>query len=205
VRRRASRGISGPQRSVRPGVASSRPNGRAGNAAPHVGGHRGGVTRWTACLWRLRISHLRGRPYHPQTQGKVERFHGTLEREVPKGRYFASLEEFATALAQFRGCYNHVRPHEALGQRPPASRYVPGPRPRPDALLEAEYAQGATLRRVNQGGYVSLRGRRVHVAEGLEGQQVEVRDAGDCFSLRCADRMIRRMPWEELTGANQWV
>ena len=72
--------------------------------------------RWSSFdlrLMLLGIRPLHGRPYHPQTQGKVERFHGTLEREV---RFEGSSEE---ELSRFRDRYNWVRPHHALAMRTP--------------------------------------------------------------------------------------
>ena len=167
--------------------------------------HRGGVTRWTARLWRLGIRHPRGRPYHPQTQGKVERSHGTLQREALAGRLFASLQEMQQVMDEFRTCYNHVRPHEALGQQPPITRYVPSSRPRPSALPKVEYPAGAELRTVTQAGYISLHGCRLHVGEGLIGEKVEVRDEGAHFSLRYGAFQFRALPWDALRRDSEWL
>lgn len=166
--------------------------------------HRQGVTRWTARLWRLGIRHPRGRPYHPQTQGKVERSHGTLHLEALAGRLFSSLQEMQQAMDEFRTRYNHVRPHEALGQLPPITRYVPSARLRPKTLPPVQYQAGADLRTVTQAGYVSVRGCRLHVGEGLAGEHVEVRDEGDHFSLRYAAFQIRVLPWDRLRKG-EWL
>jgi transposase InsO family protein len=166
--------------------------------------HRGGVTTFTMRLWRLGIDHPRGRPYHPQTQGKVERFHGTLQREVLAGQRFADRVTMQTALDDFRDCYNHLRPHEALGQVPPATRYQPSPRPRPDRLPQAQHPAGATLRRVTQAGYVSLRGCRVYLGEGLAGEQVQLADQGDRFSLSYLAHRLRELRWDDLRR-DQWL
>jgi transposase InsO family protein len=160
--------------------------------------HRGGVTTFTMRLWRLGIRHVRGRPYHPQTQGKVERFHGTMQGELLAGRRFADLADLQTALGAWRDEYNYERPHEALGQARPVSRYQASARPRPADLPPAEYPAGATLRRVTKAGYVSLRGSRVYVGEGLAGEPVELRDEGDHFALCYLGHRLRELRWDDL-------
>lgn len=78
------------------------------------------LTTW--CL-RLGIQVIHGRPYHPQTQGKDERFHRTLKAEVLCHRAWRDLTECQSAFAQWREVHNCQRPHEALGMDVPASHY----------------------------------------------------------------------------------
>lgn len=83
---------------------------------------------WTALeLWLLRqgirVGH--SRPYHPQTQGKLERFHRSLKAEVLQGKWFADSGELQRAFDHWRMVYNLERPHEALDMAVPASRYQP--------------------------------------------------------------------------------
>ena len=82
-------------------------------------------TIFTAWLMRhgIRVSH--GRAYHPQTQGKEERFHRSLKAEVLDRNSFADLTACQRAFDRWRPIYNHERPHEALGLKPPAARYRP--------------------------------------------------------------------------------
>lgn len=166
--------------------------------------HRHGMTTWTARLCRLGIRHLRGRPYHPQTQGKIERYHGTLKRELLRHRHFASLEELQEGMDEFRQCYNHERPHEALNQKPPITRYRPSDRPRPDSLPQPEYAPNATLRKVTQAGYISLQGCRVHVGEGLTGEFVEVREEQTAVGLYYCGTRFRIVKSDTLADRG-WV
>lgn len=135
-----------------------------------------GPSQLEARLMRLGITVLHGRPYHPQTQGKVERLNGTLEREVLRDGSFRSEEELQSGFDRFRYVYNFERPHEALGLEVPASRYWPSVRPRPSELPAMEYARGTVLRRVQKDGRISWRGYAIEVGMGLHREQVEVRE-----------------------------
>jgi transposase InsO family protein len=127
-------------------------------------------------LVRLGVQPAHGRPYHPQTQGKVERLHGTLEAEFyPRARR-GSVEEFQTDQRAWRTLYNHVRPHESVGDRPPATRYRPSPRRRPDVLPEITYPAGSTLRKVSTSGDVRWNRYRVLAGRGLVGEPVRIEE-----------------------------
>jgi transposase InsO family protein len=99
------------------------------NGAVFTGGPRGGgrVSFELALIARgIDISH--SRPYHPQTCGKVERFHQTVKKWLdhqPRARSVAALQ---AQLDTFRGYYNDVRPHRALGRRTPASAFAARPK-----------------------------------------------------------------------------
>ena len=133
----------------------------------------GGWTQLTVWLMkqgvRLYLSGVR----HPQTQGKVERFHGTLE----KARRLHGLPEPALRqgwLDAFRQDYNHVRPHEALGMRTPASLWQPSPnRYHPDPP-PWQYPEGAELHRLETTGQLTLAGRRWQIAGALASEQVQL-------------------------------
>jgi len=159
-----------------------------------------GPSRVEANFLRLGIAVLHGRPYHPQTQGKVERFHGTLVREVMIPRGFKSFGDLQELFGRFREEYNYSRPHEALGLSTPGSRYVPSVRCRPGVLPEMEYGGGAVLRKVNAWGRISLRKRQLAVGRGLCGERVEVRETVSGVDIYYGRYHILHFGLEEMFG-----
>jgi len=137
---------------------------------------RKGPSQLEARLLRLGIGVYHGRIYHPQTQGKVERLHGTLSVDLLRDGSFHSGEELQAGLDRFREEYNFERPHEALGMAVPGSRYRPSERQRPERLPAMEYGFGAELRRVQKDGWISWKGYCIEVGMGLWGERVEVRE-----------------------------
>lgn len=77
---------------------------------------------WKDAVAATGTKHKRTRPYTPRTNGKVERYNGTLAREWAYVRDYTSERDRRAALADFLNYYNHERPHAALGGRPPISR-----------------------------------------------------------------------------------
>ncbi len=132
-------------------------------------------TRMTVWLVRLGVTVGHGRPNHPQTQGKEERFHRTLKAELLRWRCFADLADAQAQLDPWRHTYNHERPHEALGLGVPAGRYRPSPRPFPEALPPVEYGPDDLVRKVADNGKVQFQGRRVMIGSALVGQPVALR------------------------------
>jgi transposase InsO family protein len=156
----------------------------------------GGLSWLEARLLRLDVRSIHGRPYHPQTQGKVERLHGTLERELLPGLDWARPDaEAAAAIGRWaRDVYNAIRPHEALGQAAPASVWYPSDRPRPARLPEAVVPAGADRRKVMQRGEVSWRGYELMVGAGLTGEYVGVQERDGDVILTFGPHELRRLP-----------
>ncbi len=132
-------------------------------------------TPLTVWLLRLGIRVSHGRPYHPQTQGKGERFHRTLKAEVLQGRHFADVPACQEAFDRWRTVYNTERPHQALGLAAPISRYAPSPRPFPETLPPIEYGDGDLVRKVGAEGRVNFKGRTFKVGRALRGYPVALR------------------------------
>jgi transposase InsO family protein len=144
---------------------------------PPWGVPRPGFERTRLSMWLLRLGVVvtHGRPRHPQTQGKSERFHRTLKSELLAR---TDLRDLATAQEAFDGWraeYNLVRPHEACDLHPPVTRYRPSARAFPERLPELEFGPDDLVRRVRPDGYVQHARRSWFVSEALAGELVALR------------------------------
>lgn len=126
-----------------------------------------GLSELSVWLIRLGIRVSHSAPYHPQTNGKIERFHRSLKAELLAGRSFSDLNQAQAAFERWRGIYNHERPHDALGLLTPAKRYTVSPRPYPQHLPPIEYERGDTVVAVKHNGEANFRGHRLKVPNCL--------------------------------------
>ena len=133
-------------------------------------------TRLGVWLLKLGVQLLHSRPYHPQSRGKNERFHRTLIAEVFALRRLRDLAEAQRVFDQWREVYNFDRPHQALDQEVPASRYRPSSRSMPPRLPQAEYDEHDILRTVSTtSDYVRFKGRAWKVPKAFKGERVAIR------------------------------
>jgi len=132
-------------------------------------------TPLTVWLLRLGIGVCHGRPYHPQTQGKEERFHRTLQVEVLEGRSDWDHCGVQTRFDQWRQVYNQQRPHQALGMAVPASRYQVSARSFPEALPAIDYGCDAIVRKVQDHGRISFHQRIFRLSKAFRGYPVALR------------------------------
>ena len=153
---------------------------RSDNGPPFASRGAGGLTRLAVRWLKLGIALERIDPGQPQQNGRHERMHGTLKRETSRPPA-ASAGEQQARFDRFRDDFNHKRPHEALGQVPPASRYVASPRAYPECVEEPWYDAEHAMRRVRPSGEIKWGGRSVFVSEALAGEAVGVSEtaAGD--------------------------
>jgi transposase InsO family protein len=122
----------------------------------------------------IRVGH--SRPFHPQTQGKDERFHRTLKAEALAGPPFETLDQAARHFEWWRGVYNTERPHQAIGMVPPIDRYVVSPRPYRSAIEPFAYGPDDQLRSVPEGDRrISFKNRLWGVPRAFAGKTVAVR------------------------------
>lgn len=133
-----------------------------------------GLTWLSVRLIEQGIRLMYGRVCHPQTQGKVERFHRTLGAAMRHQGVPERIEEWGAALDRFRQSYNQRRPHEALGMQRPADRYRNSPRAYQEKPSEWVYPEGSEVRRLNTQGSLVEGRRRWFVCKALEGQGVRL-------------------------------
>lgn len=130
-----------------------------------------GFTKLSLWLMRQGISLHWGRIRHPQTQGKVERFHGELKRALQRRPPRGDLQSW---LDQFRWEHNHVRPHEALGMQAPVTRWRPSER-RYEANPPAwEYPSGSRVLKVDSDGKITLQGEHWLISRALSGERIRL-------------------------------
>jgi Integrase core domain len=94
----------------------------------------GGRTALQVTLGELGINYINSRPHHPQTCGKVERFHHTLKKRLAALPPARSLTELQTQLDEFSTYYNTIRPHRALNRRTPLPAFKSHPKAFPHRL-----------------------------------------------------------------------
>lgn len=144
---------------------------RMDNGRPFAAGGAAGLTRLSVGWAKLGIELLRIAPGAPQQNGRHERMHGTLQRETARAPA-ASVAEQQARFDAFRRDYNEVRPHEALGQVPPASVWRPSARPWPARVEEPWYPADHEVRRVRENGEIRWRGGSLFVSTALAGEPI---------------------------------
>lgn len=137
-----------------------------------------GYTQFERMLLDQDIRPIHGRPYHPQTQGKDERFNQTLKRECLQGKEIADLMDAQQRFELFRKFYNEERPHHALGLAVPASRYKDSKRLYLETIPAFVYPEGLVVRKVHD-GHVKYLGARHFITTGFNGTELALQPLQD--------------------------
>jgi len=145
------------------------------NGAPWGNDLQHQFTPLTVWLIRLGVAINHSRPYHPQTQGKDERFHRTLDVDLLRWHSFRDRAHVQKHFDEYRDIYNRQRPHQALGLHVPASRYRLSTRRFPEQLPSIEYDVGDIVRKVHAKGHFQYRGKRYSVGKAFQGYPVAMR------------------------------
>lgn len=163
--------------------------------------HTHGLSKLSVWLIRLGIRMSHSRPYHPQTNGKDERFHLSMDREVLNVKGFSDPLHLQRELDQWRSCYNHERPHEGIGLEVPAARYRPSPRAYPERLPAIEYGPDDTVVKVKWNGEYRAFGRKGKVSNALMGLDIALRpstkDADGVYDLFFCHQRIGKLDLRE--------
>jgi len=153
---------------------------RTDNGPPFASVGAGGLSPLSVWWVKLGIVPERIQPGHPEENGRHERLHRTLKQETMR-------PPAATVVAQQQRCdafreeYNTQRPHQALGQVPPAIRYAPSARPYPQRLEALRYPSFTEVRRVRSNGEIKWRGELVFLSEALVGEMVGITEGHDSW------------------------
>lgn len=130
---------------------------------------------------------------HPQTQGKVERFHRTLAQAVRHQGRPMTFSGWKKLLNCFLDEYNHIRPHEALDMATPAERYQPSSKDYNPHPPEWEYPPGAIVRSLNTQGCLDYNQRRFFVCEALAEQKVRIEPVKNKLLVSFRNMYIREI------------
>ena len=151
---------------------------RSDNGPPFAAPGPGGLTRLSLSWLKAGIALERIEPGKPQQNGRHERFHRTLQEDTSSPPA-ADAEQQQARFDAFCRDYNQNRPHEALGQRPPASFWQPSPRAYPEQLAEPWYDATHLDRRVRSSGDIKWGGASIFISETLAGETVGVAETSD--------------------------
>jgi len=147
---------------------------RTDNGAPFASVGLGGLSRLSIWFIKLGIKPERIEPGHPEKNGRHERMHRTLKEATadPPG---SNIREQQKAFDEFVSEYNLERPHEALGQKTPASYYRPSLRPYPSKIPKVAYHGDVIVRQVRHNGEIKRRGELFYISEALAGEPVALK------------------------------
>lgn len=131
---------------------------------------------------RLGIEPRLIQPGRPQQNGRLERMHRTLKDEACSDPS-ANLRRQQRQFDAFRECFNHVRPHESLGQTPPARQYEHSSREYPKRIPRIEYPSHCQIRRVRSSGEIKWDGQWFFLSDALIGEEVAFEAVDDTCSI----------------------
>ncbi len=148
----------------------------------------------------LGIELINSAPYHPQTLGKLERFHRTIKEWLTDEGPAETLEHLQELLDGFRFHYNRRRPHQGIDDATPAERYGvvavdPNAVEFPD--LDKDHPTGhhadACVRKLGETGNIGWRGKLIHVGTRYATAQVRVIEADHLVHIYHGDALIRAL------------
>ena len=151
---------------------------RSDNGAPFASTGIHGLNRLNVWWLQLGITHQRITPGSPQENGAHERLHKTLKARATRPPA-ANLNRQQRVFNAFRATYNELRPHEALDDETPASRWAPSPRPFPERIAPPEYPGHFEIRRVSNAGTFRLHSGQHFLSQALNGEHIGLEEVQD--------------------------
>lgn len=144
-------------------------------------------------LIQLNIKLIHGRPYHPQTQGKEERFHRTLKQELIDYEQFQNHEHCQKRFNNWREKYNCIRPHEALDFKTPAELYTPSNKHYTEKIIPYEYNTTDIKRKVCNKGLISFKNKEIRIGKAFKNEYVALRESqlSNTYEIYFCNQLLR--------------
>lgn len=164
-----------------------------------------GMTQLSVWLMRQGIGLHYSGVRHPQTQGKVERFHGNLQRASELRHAPAQgLQEW---LDGYRWEHNHIRPHEALEMKTPANLWRPSMRRYDPHPPPWEYAAGAWVRKLDCEGSLEIQGKKWHISAALRGEHIAIVPVEQRLMIYYCSTLVRELDpaSRQSTVVDRWI
>lgn len=162
---------------------------RSDNGSPFVAPGILALTQLSVWLMKLGIKTERTDPGCPGQNARHERMHRSLKAALNCGNIFATQAEQQAWFSHWREEFNHERPHEAKGGKPPASEWTPSARQWDGKVPEVSYPQGSKLYKVGEKGDLSLNGRKF-LSSALRGEYVRFLEVDDGIDVILFDRLM---------------
>lgn len=164
-----------------------------------------GWTKLQVWLMKQGIACLFSGIRHPQTQGKVERFH--LALEMARRRRLQEKEMQQEWLDQFRYEYNYLRPHEALGMKTPSTRWLPSSRQYNPDPPPWSYPEDAEVKYLGSQGQLKLAGQRWEISKALAREPVRLVRIGERILIYYCNSLLKEIDTlaQNLTTVRSWA
>lgn len=170
------------------------------NGAPWRGSQRH-LSTLTVWLMRLGIRVSHSTPRHPQTQGKLERFHRSFKEEVLKYHQFSDLQNAQIRFNEWRDIYNNLRPHEGIGLQRPRDRYQPSSKSYPEKLPDIEYPAASEIKKVGSGGTIYFKQKHYFIGFHLTQEIVGLTEIEDgIYDVYFCKTKIQRLVLRDKKG-----
>ena len=176
------------------------PNSVLSDNGAQFAGFRQGYTRFEKWLMNHDVLPIHGRIKHPQTQGKIERFHRTMQEELLKHTVMENIDDANNKFQLWREKYNNIRPHEALGMKCPAEVYIPSNRAYSDEVSPYEYGGQFHVIKVNSWGYARFDKWQVYLSETMINEYIEFRPNPHGDSFIACYRNFKIAEFDTLSG-----
>jgi transposase InsO family protein len=153
--------------------------------------HWGGVTQFEKLLKNLKVEHIKARPHHPQTCGKIEAFHKSIHRELIDKEFFVTQEQATEKIGRFIEHYNYGRPHSAIDGFTPSDRYF--------GIIESlkkyinDYQAPKNKEEEGNESIGIARDSKLYLIGKVLGQQIRIQELGGQLSI-----FINQQPFKEV-------